>query len=543
MTDSWFDMQSTVPYIISETGQNSHLQEEVEMATTLLLALSRQGYGKPDSIVKANYPFMVFESEEEAIVFDLLGLSMTEMNWLLPKDLSEALDGLENAKASDEILNLLNKGKEVMDQEAKYSSTIIEGMVEQENLRTFIVDFSCVAESKDHPTQDIFKPLLTKSRFTSLRKNIKAVYKGIENNILSAEQSHDRIESIMQGVKKAQDKKLSAFKKACDKRLATYQKEKEKTLKDVEKKLLKDSKTIDDEFKESIKNKTDIIEIVKENITSLGEKLKAGADGEAKKELKERKKTLERLNKEVRAIEDEHGRRLSLIVSEADSEKQRCDDTYTTRFNEETVQIDELLGTHEKTLREFEELMTKVSDTATKMRSDAEALSKALDIKYAKGKEVNIPFYVFRYGEEYWFNPPVKFSEGKGIGKTLKLMLTSSLGNKVGQFVSPQTNVFDDLLEKAINSLNDETELSDQYIKALPTSNILESRESLDKMMIGLYKVMDWDWISEKDYIDVQRFLLEKLDYLNGGNVFAPREEVTEIPDDLPEMTEAPVIE
>ena len=205
--------------------------------------------------------------------------------------------------------------------------------------------------------------------------------------------------------------------------------------------------------------------------------------------------------------------------------------------------MDELLETQERTLREFEELMNKVNDTAMKMRSDAEALSKILNIKYGKGKDVNIPFYVFRYGEEYWFNPPVKFSEGRGIGKALKLMLTSSLGNKVGQFVSPQTNVFNCLLEKAINSLNDEAELSDQYIKALPTSNILESRETLDKMMIGLYKVMDWDWISEKDYIEVQRFLLEKLDHLNGGNVFVTREQVIEIPADTQEMMESPIIE
>jgi hypothetical protein len=118
----------------------------------------------------------------------------------------------------------------------------------------------------------------------------------------------------------------------------------------------------------------------------------------------------------------------------------------------------------------------------------------------------------------------------------LKLFIASNLGNKIGQFILPQTDILDGLFEMVIVSIKDETELSDQYMKILPMANIFESREALDRMVVGLYQIMEWTWISESDCIKVLRFLVEKLDYLNGGNVFQVKEQ--EI-DELVETSES----
>lgn len=45
----------------------------------------------------------------------------------------------------------------------------------------------------------------------------------------------------------------------------------------------------------------------------------------------------------------------------------------------------------------------------------------------------------------------------------------------------------------------------------------------LDKIEVGLYKLFEWDWINEKDYMIVQRCLVEKMDTLNGGNHYLRR--------------------
>jgi hypothetical protein len=79
------------------------------------------------------------------------------------------------------------------------------------------------------------------------------------------------------------------------------------------------------------------------------------------------------------------------------------------------------------------------------------------------------------------------------------------------------------------------TELFDQYQEALSETNLLETRETLDKMVVGLYQIMEWGWISEKDYIEVQRFLVERLDSLNGGTLFQVKEQVMDEPIDSSE--------
>jgi hypothetical protein len=94
-----------------------------------------------------------------------------------------------------------------------------------------------------------------------------------------------------------------------------------------------------------------------------------------------------------------------------------------------------------------------------------------------------------------------------------------------------------------VKAIKDKTELSKQFEKSLPMSNLLESRETLDKMAIGLYQIMEWTWISQNDYIEVQRFLLEKLDNLNGGNLFNTKiQEIDEVIE-TPEAMEIPVTE
>jgi hypothetical protein len=82
-------MHSFIPYIIPEGDQDIQIPEEIEVASILLIAMSRQGYEHPDAIVKVNYPFRIYESEEGNMVFDLLGLSKTEKKWLLPNDISD----------------------------------------------------------------------------------------------------------------------------------------------------------------------------------------------------------------------------------------------------------------------------------------------------------------------------------------------------------------------------------------------------------------------------------------------------------------------
>ena len=117
-------MQS-IPFILDE-DQGNRVQEEIEMASVLLIALSRQKTSKLDALVKVNYPFRVYSSAEGNMVFDLLGLSKAEKKWLLPYNVSDILAELENAEDSQEIFGLLNKGIEALNGEPHYGSTWVK---------------------------------------------------------------------------------------------------------------------------------------------------------------------------------------------------------------------------------------------------------------------------------------------------------------------------------------------------------------------------------------------------------------------------------
>jgi hypothetical protein len=182
-------MQS-IPFILDE-DQGNRVQEEIEMASVLLIALSRQKTSQLDALVKVNYPFRVYSSAEGNMVFDLLGLSKAEKKWLLPYDVSDILAELENTEDSQEILGLLNKGIDALDGEPNYGFTWVNGMIEQEDVKAYILD-SIQRNNQEMGKYDRFKPTLTKDKFSSIRKNLRSVQKEITGYIESTDEAKER---------------------------------------------------------------------------------------------------------------------------------------------------------------------------------------------------------------------------------------------------------------------------------------------------------------------------------------------------------------
>jgi hypothetical protein len=286
------------------------------------------------------------------------------------------------------------------------------------------------------------------------------------------------------------------------------------------------------------------MDVIKAEITTLENYQENGTEGISKRDLSNLKKELHRYNREIEALEDEHRKKLSNTENDAKSEKHQWEERVINKRNEENVLLRNLLDSHESTLSGCDELKHKINEVKTTLLKNLDSLSKILDIKYRKGKNLYMPFYLFRYGEDtFGFYPPIKISEEKSMRKMIKLFISSNLGNKIGQFISPQTDVINGHLEMVIKSIKEETELSNQFNKEAPIINLLESRETLDKMVVGLYQIMEWDWISEKDYIEVQRFLVRKLDILNGGKIFLIQDHGIDELLETPENVEIPPIE
>jgi hypothetical protein len=320
----------------------------------------------------------------------------------------------------------------------------------------------------------------------------------------------------------------------------SFKKEMKKAINKIEKTLKKDEKAIEDQIQEQIKSKMGKIEETKKEVTKLQKKLESG-DRSVKRLLSENEKLMKKYIKEQKALKGELEKSLSKAESGAESEKKEWEDKQTKLIMEEEQLLENLKKTHEQTMNVTLEFLDKIKDVEKTVTENAESLSRILDIQFSKGKDILMPFYVFKYAEDnHGFYPPFKIAEQKSMMNRLKLIISNSLGSKLSKYLSPQTELFTGHMEKVINSFNEESELFEQFTGALPKGNLLESQVTLDRIIVGLYQILEWGWINEKDYIEVQRFIAEKMDSLHGGNIFKVKEQQRDSHIVTPETIEIP---
>ena len=89
-------MQSLISYLNSEDTAHE-ASEEVESAIALTLSLSSKD-SVVDELIKAQYPFLAFKTDEGDIIFDLLLLTETEKNQTATFDVKAAVNELIDSK-------------------------------------------------------------------------------------------------------------------------------------------------------------------------------------------------------------------------------------------------------------------------------------------------------------------------------------------------------------------------------------------------------------------------------------------------------------
>ena len=130
---------------------------------------------------------------------------------------------------------------------------------------------------------------------------------------------------------------------------------------------------------------------------------------------------------------------------------------------EKTAHINQLQENHDYTLSNISELVELLDQSETRLIEEQKSLSKIIDLKYEKGLTILVPFYIYRRGESSGFHPPIKAVEEKGVSKTLKLLFSNSLQNKMGQYAIPDTMAFNTQMNRVLEELGTKSNLSEQY--------------------------------------------------------------------------------
>ena len=515
-------MQKFIPYVAGSEAQTP-IQIEKELALAFLVGLSREERGEPTALLKVQYPFRVYTIDDEKIIFDLLGYSESDKHLLLPKDIKEVLDECDKIENSEDKKVWLNTVIKLLSEQQEYATVSVNGLVEQRDVVNYLLE----ASGSEEGAPSMFEPLLTKRKFTAMQKKLKKVHEETLERIESTGKTIERLETTYSTIKKENNKQQKALEKDSKKKLDALLLEKETAFEEIDKQLKKENKAIEKESKDLITAKQKEIDEINKNINKL-EKSAADGDRDAKREMDNQNRKLRQLTKEIEEQEKRQSKQVSENENRASSEKASWESKVEAENKHSETELAELIERQSQVVDICTKILEKAGEIETRLNDDLQNISRLLEIKYDKGETIYLPFYLFRYGDGYGYNPPVMLSFDSGVTKTLKLLFSGNLAQRLDQRIQPQTTAFNDLLERVVGDLMTETPLSKQIEKAETEPNMLKDRETLDRIEVGLYRSMERQWINEKDYIAAQGFLVHQLDVLNGGNIFQQEEDVIE---------------
>jgi hypothetical protein len=501
-------MQSNISFTRSMDG--SHINDEAEASIAFLLSLPDTEDSRIDELVKIYYPFKIFETETGSMVFDLLGFTEAMKPLIFPQDIKEVLTELRDVN-EEARLGVIEKARGLL-AERDISYIGIDGLVEDRELTGYLYG---AAINETDEKGELFKPILTKKKFSSIRKQLQEIQKERTGIHVSLLETMEQTQALYDEVKQDQLKKTEALLKASKKRLKTHKKQTRKAFKEAEKALetqyKKINKDIDQKVAENLKRQG----TVSTQLDDLD-----GGDWETRKHRWELDRTLKKLVKEQKSLEKERATKISMEEEKTESTKNMLNSEMDEARKEETAHNNQQQETHENTLRKISELLELLDQSETRLIKEQKSMTKIIDLKYEKGITIWVPFYIYRRGENCGFHPPIKVEEEKRVTKTLKLLFSDSLQKKIGQYVTSDTMAFNTQMNRVLEEITTKSTLSAQYRKKISELNLLGSHSAIDRIEVGLYQLLEWKWITEKDYIMAQRYLVEKMDMLNGGNLF-----------------------
>ena len=504
---------------------------ENELAIAFLLGLSTEEQGEPKTLLKAYYPFRVYTINSDRIVLDLLGYSESSKNLLIPKDLSFFLDEFAKLENGADKQLWLKTAISLIGDDQNYETVSVKGLVEQEEIVKYLLESSKSGEGEPN----IFKPIYTSRNFGATKRKLKKTQTEILERIEKTENIKKRIETIEDTIKDEHGNHIESHQKESNEKNENLLEEKDKAFKVIDETLKKENKAIEEKTQAEIKSKQLKIEEINKEITDLEQRASEG-ERDARRALGDQRKTVRQLSREIQEYEKELSNQITENEKKAESEKTEWEKKIQDHNKQSETRLAELVEKQNTTIDTCAKVNEKIGELVNTLEDDLRKISCLIDINYKDGETIYLPFYLFQYEKGYGHNPPVKMSSESSVKKTLLRILAGNLGQRLEQKIQPQTKAFNKLLDKVTENLEDTT-LSKQIDEKIAELNILENREKLDRIEVGLYQFMETEWINEKDYLFAQRFMVHQLDKLNGGNFFTKTEPIPE-PEETDENTD-----
>jgi DNA repair exonuclease SbcCD ATPase subunit len=318
---------------------------------------------------------------------------------------------------------------------------------------------------------------------------------------------------------------LQSFKDKIDKE---YEKEYKPLLNDSEKILKslikKQCKEMDELEKEH--NKV-VNEIIKEIDIKISEKLdeydkiikEADQDTEEEKRVLKHEQALNKLNKAIKKLEKERKNKVDSEKQKIMSKKKKFRKEFEKTKHRGIKKLEKVDKKHKPLKSELAELFEIQNKIVSELEEEEKTLSLLINLDYVKGEDILVPFYVYRKRDKFGFLPPTKTVGEKGSSFLIMSLIKNSLADKINEQVSPSTMAFNKYFDMVIDTLNNNSTLSQKYKETISELDLLDVRENLVSLIVGLYRLYDWGWINDKEYLLAQTQVVEKIaNPINIGN-------------------------
>jgi hypothetical protein len=515
----------TVPYVLDDGSRGQPFTKELELASLYLVGDSRRGTGTLEATSFANYPLLFKRYEGGSVLIDLLGLHKTSLRYDLIPDIEKFIKVVD--KVSVEPKTYLNKLKGLSGHFKDFTgqeNITFNGLVSQPPKLIEInglLERTMVPETKGKP--NIFNPIIEDAEVKAVLSSLKHLNQTLNEDQKTLEKAKKGLQESLDTVRKVLNEESLNVKGRSVKIQERLEVALEKKRSKLKKKIDRDIVRVRSSYKkqtgplreERTKRKRKLTRAEK-RVDRLKSKDDAGKLESEKKVLRELKKKYEEIEKAVKSLERKRNAEIKALRPQFDAE---------LRGDEEKL-ADEQAQTRDR-LEEIQSLEAEITAEAKAISSQIDALNrrkknkqkslKKYEVELDEGDlEINIPFYVFHFGQKkFGFYPPVEVVGSAGLFSRFRRMLANGLESKVNMLIRPVGGFSDRFLERAAKSLGSDNPIGRAYRQEADRLNLFRSREALDQMMVGLTRLRRGGWISDGDYIRLQEAIVDQIGFIS----------------------------
>jgi hypothetical protein len=511
----------TVPYVLDDGSRGQPFTNELELASLYIVGDSRRGTGVLEAVSFANYPLLFKRFDGGSVMVDPLGLHKISLRYDLIPNVETFIKAVDKLSVEPDsylkgLKGLSGHFKEFTGQE----NMTFNGLVAQPpKLGEINSLLERTIEPETKVNSIIFNPILKDSEVKSVLDSLKKLKKTLGEDQKTLEKAKKGLQESLGTVRKVLKEESLNIKDSSaniqERLKGALEKKRSRLKKRVERATVRVRSSYKRQTgplrEERTKRKRKLTRAEKRVARLKSKDDKEKLDSE-KKTLRELKKKFREIDKAVKSLEEKRDTEIKALRAQFDAELRGDEEKLADERAQTRDSLEDIHSLEAEILAEAKAISGQIDALSRRKRNKQKSLNK-YKVELDEGDlEINIPFYVFHFGQKRFdFYPPVEVVGSPSLFSRFRRMLADDLESKVNMLIRPMGGFSDRFLERVVKSLGRDNPVGRAYRQEAERLNLFRSREAVDKMMLGLSRLRRGGWISDGDYIRLQEAIVDQI--------------------------------